>query len=180
MEEILLSRQLLKLNTSYYGRYGGDVDEFVLLPLDANGVLFEKLEPGTILEDEVYLGEIEGKHSECFGDLQVTIVNLDELNLKQIIELIKTSDFSYFENYFEEKEYDWISEDENNEKQKAIDELLKRYDSKDSYIKTRSIHNKLIEQLKNEYVESFEDISIKKSDYKKAVEILKANGIEVF
>lgn len=60
----------LQLTVTYYSRYASDVEEVLLLPLEANGLIIKNLEVG-VMENEVYLGEIEGKHSVCYGDLHV-------------------------------------------------------------------------------------------------------------
>ena len=102
--------KVLKLNVTYWGNYGGDIDETMILPLDINGLVFCELEQGTH-RDAIVLGEIEGKHSDVDGDLSVSIVDLDELTLKDVSDLIESSGFDTFEGFFYEQE-ECLEEDE--------------------------------------------------------------------
>lgn len=177
----------LVLNVTYSARYGQDVDETMLLPLDVNGVLFNKLDTDVTLYDVVSLGEIEGKHSECFGDLTVNVVDLDKLNSKESADLINISYFGEFESFFEEIESEFIMElDEESEEGKnakdAINQLLDKYEiDKNSYgITTSKIHDKFIEILKEKYTTKFQRITVSENDYKKAIELLKSNGVDIF
>lgn len=71
--------QLVKLKTYYEGYYGGKYYEEIILSKE----FIEKynIQEG---EDEVDLGEIEGKHSCCFGDLIIEpIENNTDINIKK-------------------------------------------------------------------------------------------------
>lgn len=167
--------KVLKLNVVYEGRYGGDVDETMLLPVDVNGVIFKELKDGEVLEDEISLGEIEGKHSECFGDLYVDIVDLDNLNIEEVSRLVSSSNYDELEGFFEEAEANTNPHDE------EVVSLLDKYEvDNNAYILTREIHDNFIESLKENYVTNFNSIKVKEKDYEKVVELLKSNGIEFF
>lgn len=176
--------KVMKLHTFFDGYYGGHVDEYVLLPVEINGVLFSKLEEGNY-SDAVYLGEIAGKHSECYGDLVVSFVNLGGLSVKGATDLVEGSDFSEFEPYFEQMESDFRDEMENEGKydERKIRDILKRFDvSEDNYIfsYTDGIHKKFIEKLREKYSQSFKSITVLDEDYQKAIDILKDCSIELF
>ena len=171
--------EVMKLNVNFYGNYGGDVDETVLLPVDINGVLFETLVE-KVYEDAVYLGEIEGKHSECYGDLSVEFIDLNKLTLKQVTDLIEQSAFGEFESYFEGAEEEYEDEDEYNEGN--VNEIIKSYDIQLSSwsIKTGLVHEKFIEQLKAKYVKKFKTITVLKEDYDNAMCVLHNSVIETY
>lgn len=173
--------KVLRLNVVYYGNYGGDVDETLLLPLDVNGVLFSNLETGVTLDKRVSLGEIEGKHSECYGDLTIDVVNLDELDSKKASQLVKYSNFEKFENFFEDMEIDYHEHLENEEKD-LINKLLDKYEvDRNSYgILTNKVYNKFIEELESKYVIRFKEVSVNEADYEKVIKILKSKGIQTF
>lgn len=183
--------EVLRLDVNYSGRYGGQIDEILLLPLDVNGVLFYTLKEG-VTEEEVSLGEIEGKHSSCYGDLTVEVIDLNELNVKQVLNLVQSSNFGQFESFFESLEIGFHEDLENledededeykNDCKEKINSLLIKYGiNKDAYgIKTEKIHDKFIEDLKNNYVIKLKDISISADDYERALNLLKSEGIEVF
>lgn len=172
--------QVLKLNVNYSGYYGGDVDETMLLPIDVNGVFFEELESGEY-EDAVYLGEIEGKHSEVHGDLVVDIVDLDELTLKEVSDLIEESSFGQFDGYFDVAWDEIDEEDDEYDKEKA-ESIRKKYsvdaDSWKSDIE--QIHSIFIDELKSKYVKSFKIFNVLDSDYENVVKILSDNGIKTY
>jgi hypothetical protein len=171
--------KVMKLNVKFYGNYGGGVNETVLLPLDINGVLFKPLED-KVYEDEIYLGEIEGKHSECYGDLSVELVDLDKLTIKQVTDLIEQSDFGEFENYFEGTEEEYMNEDDYNEEK--VNQISKSYDiqPKRWSIKTGLIHENFIEQLKDKYVKKFKTITVLEENYDNAMSVLHNSEIETF
>jgi|SRR5699024_7811380 len=173
--------KVLKLNVQFWGNYGGDVDETVLLPLDINGVLFETLKEEVNLPNAVYLGEIEGKHSECYGDLSIEVINLDELNIKDVAELINKSDFNEFEGFFEMAEYDFEEENEEFDQEK-VNKLLDSYGiDRDTWgVKTGEVYIRFVEELKKKYVENFKSITVLEKDYEAAIILLKNNSVELF
>lgn len=165
----------IKLRVVFDGNYGGSVDEYILLPLDANGVLFEELKEGTY-KNEISLGEIEGKHSECYGDLIVEVVDLENYSVNKITDLINNSYFGEFEGYFEMQEEDL--EDVEDE----VDILLNRHsvDKEKVYILTEAIHDNFIKSLKSKYVEEFRSITVLELDYEKALKSLSDNNIRTY
>lgn len=176
--------KILKLNVTYLGSYGGNIDDTLILPYETNGLLFNISEDVTI-EDEIDLGEIEGKHSECFGDLKIEVLNLDVLSAKEVSALIKESDFSNFEIYFQGLEIamsEFQEEKPEHLDQSAIDGILQKYGvDKDSYgVLTSEVHDNFIEKLKKKYVTEFKVISVSEEDYELAKELLTANGIKSF
>jgi len=175
--------KVMKLNVMYKGYYGGDVDEYVLLPVDINGVLFEKLEEGHY-EEAVYLGEIEGKHSEVYGDLIVEIIDMDKYDIKTATGLIEGSYVGEFECYFEgsEERYREYLEDEDESYNDKIKSVVDKYNLElSSYsIVTVLVYDKFIEELKNKYVESFKTITVLEKDYDDALSMLHNFGIETY
>lgn len=172
--------KVMRLNVTYNGWYGGNVDKTILLPLDINGVLFEELEENTY-DCVVWLGEIEGEHSECYGDLHVDFVDLDKLTPKAVSALINKSDFSEFEAFFEEMEIRFEKDEDEYDFDK-VKEVLGQYgiEHEEYMIKTSFVHAEFIEQLKEQYVENFKTITVLEKDYEAAVDLLEQYEIEVF
>lgn len=173
----------LQLTVTYYSRYASDVEAVLLLPLEANGLIIKNLEVG-VMENEVYLGEIEGKHSVCYGDLHVEIIDLDELNAKAAAELLTASDVSSFEMYLEGEEMSFQEyldnledEDERNELNKKRQALLDKYEVTDTYMLTGNISSKFVKSLSEIY--AVKEINVNGDDYDVAVKLLQENGIEI-
>lgn len=172
--------KVMKLNVTYYGNYGGDVNETLLLPMDINGVLFEELKEKTY-DRTVYLGEIEGKHSEVYGDLEVEFIDLDELSIKQVTDLIKESNFGEFESFFEGAEDDFSDDENEYDKEKAVD-IFNSYNviPKTYNISTSLIHDQFIKKLEEKYVQNFKTVTVLEEDYEKVNELLDSNNIKRF
>ena len=168
--------KVMKLNVEYYGNYGGDINEIVLLPTEINGVLFEKLEEG-LHKDAICLGEIEGKHSDVDGDLDVEIVDLDILSIKEVTRLINNSYFGEFESFFE-----GLEDDKEEYNEQKVKEILHSYnvEERSCMIKTWEIYTRFIEQLKGKYVHNFKNVIVLKDDYDKVVKLLEENNIKSF
>ena len=175
--------EVLKLHAKYDGWYGGSVDEYILLPIDINGILFEELEVGNY-NREVYLGEIEGKHSEVHGDLEVEILNLDDCDILYVSELIKGSNFNDFQCYFEGKEEDWREQLDCDEVdyEESITLILNKYkvEYKEYCNFTDFVHSNFIEELKSKYVANFKTITVHADDYDNAMSILHNSGMETY
>lgn len=175
--------KVLKLSVDYDGYYGGDVHEYCLLPVEWNGLYADELDKG-IYSRAVYLGEIEGKHSEVYGDLTVEVIDLSTLNTKELSALVKGSFTGEFECTFESWESDF-----NDENEEELDEIsLKRTEfesangisySSEWAIKSVAISENLISKLEIS-LEPFEDITIKASDKEKVLQLLKDNGVQTF
>ncbi|WP_368900754.1 hypothetical protein [Oceanobacillus oncorhynchi] len=170
--------KVMKWNVQYEGNYGGSVDEIVLLPQHINGMLFEEYEEG-IYKDEISLGEIEGKHSDVSGDLEVEFLELDKLSIKDAADLIGESDTSYFEGLFDRitAEYE---EDEDYDEEK-VTKLLSHYDIEEFTWRTfDQIHDKFISKLKEKYVHEFKSITVLERNYDRAVDLLEGAEIQTF
>lgn len=176
--------EVLKLSVDYDGYYGGSIHEYCLLPIDWNGLYTHELSCGTE-GDAIYLGEIEGKHSEVYGDLTVEVVDLSKLNKRQLSELIKGSSVGEFEGTFEgwEEDFDYEIEEEEEEARKLKQsefEKLNGIKFKSKYeIKSVTISENLISKLSGQ-LEEFAEITIKASDLHKATIILQDYEIETF
>ena len=171
--------KVLVLEVDYYGYYGGNLEEITLYPIEANGILFEKLKDG-LYDSAVSLGEFEGKHSECYADLTVTTVDLEECKkekgIKTLSDLINKSKFGYIERFFEGS----LEEMEEHDVDKSI-ELQKTFGIKaGSYPEFYGIYKKFIADLKKKYTESFKNITVTNDDYQSAVKLLEDNNIELF
>lgn len=177
--------EVLELRVQWSGYYGTDVDEYMILPINWNGKLTEELEVGKY-SNEVYLGEIEGKHSEVYGNLIVEIKNLSELKYIELIDYLNGSDSSSFESYLENMEeliYDDLDEDESS----TFDENKSKYFKLIGYIPEyeHSIHSVAIselfvENLLNRNKVSTEVLIIKSEDYSKTIQLLLENNIDTF
>lgn len=173
--------EVLKLSVDYDGYYGGSIHEYCLLPIEWNGLYTHELSCGTE-GDAIYLGEIEGKHSEVYGDLTVEIVDLSKLNKHQLSELIKGSDTGNFEGTFEgwEEDFDYEDEEEALKLKRAEFKKINNIKFESGWsIKSVAVSENLIAKLSNQ-LEEFVEITIKASDMDKAVQLLQNNGIEVF
>lgn len=134
---------------------------------------------------EVYLGEIEGKHSEAYGDLEVEFVNLNDLSPLEVSNLINGSYVGEFECYLEGIEDDFSQEeDEDNSSydEDLIKNVLNEYNIEfDSYgIKSIKVYDVFIERLKLEYIKPFKTITVEESDYDVAVTVLENKGIKSY
>lgn len=173
--------EVMVLNVVYDGYYGASVDETVILPTEINGVLFESLQEKDY-KSAVYLGEIEGKHSECYGDLSVEFVNLDDLSIRQVTNLIEKSNIGEFESYFEGQEETFQYDYEEEYDEEKVNSVMKLFNTepKKWSIKTELVHSKFIDQLKNKYIKSFKTISLLENDYDNAMSVLHNSEIETF
>lgn len=169
--------EVLKLRVQFDGYYGGNVDETMLLPLDVNGVLFEELEDGEY-DKAVYLGEIAGKHSECYGDLSVETIDLDTLSVKDVVELIEKADMSEFEMCFESMVSDF-AEDEDSYDEEKVEELFKKYDVEDDWVALENIYHIFIGELRNKYDKELVTVTILKSDLERVEQLMKDGGVEI-
>lgn len=172
--------EVLKLSVDYDGYYGGSIHEYCLLPIEWNGLYVEKLDYGTH-SDAIGLGEIEGKHSDVYGDLKVELVDLSKLNTKELSELVKGSSVDEFERTFEGWESDlYYDENETNKLKQAKFEKLNGIEFKSDWsIKSAEISENLIAKLSGQ-LEDFTEIVVKASDVDGAILLLQDNGIMVF
>lgn len=171
---------ILKISVRYIGYYGGDVDEVMILPNEVNGVVFPKLEEG-LYKDALHLGEIEGKHSDVYGDMLVEVVSLDSIRATKAKKLIESSYYEQFSSFFEDLEVD--ADDEGELDEGKVKELMLKYGVESPEEKygpqSEHIHNAFIEDMKDNYIEDMVEIIIKKEDYNKIKEILVDNNIEI-
>lgn len=175
--------EVLKLSVDYDGFYGGSIHEYCLLPIEWNGLYTHELSCGTE-GDAIYLGEIEGKHSEVYGDLTIEIIDLSELSSRELSELIKGSYTGSFESAFESWESDFHYEIEDEEeayklKQAEFEKLNSIEFRNEWQIKSVAISEQLIAKLSSQ-LEDFTEIIIKASDIDGAIQLLQDNGIEIF
>ncbi len=173
--------KVLVLEIDYWGYYGGNLEELTLYPIEASGIIFEKLKDG-FYDSAVSLGEFEGKHSECYADLTVTTIDLEECKkekgIKTLSDLINKSEFGYIEGFFENRLEDLkdYSVDKSIELQKMFDIETNEYGDPNFY----GIYKKFITDLKKKYTENFKNITVTNNDYESAVKLLEDNNIELF
>lgn len=172
----------LVIFTGTYNGYYADAEESIALPAEANeNIIFGKFEEGTIYENVVDFGELEGKHSECYGDLSVEYVDTDEMSDGELIELVdKLSPLDRLEVFLEHNSINWWEENvEGAENEEEITnkekELLDDWDAYQIY----NVPDKVLELLKEKYMVQTQTLKIKESDYEKALSLLKENEIEV-
>lgn len=186
--------KVLKLTTDYSGNYA-EVHEHVLMPIQANGVIFSFVPLNEKLEEVVGLGELEGKHSYCHGDLTAEVIDIAEMNPVHLHYLIKDSDYGTFEGFFENtehelKEYltqlDMEDEDDQEEFNKIKKEEQILYEilgmtplSEETYSKSSKVYDQFIKQLK-EYSEprKVTEINILESEAEQIKVLLLQNGFE--
>ena len=179
--------KVLKYQVDFESFYGLDVHEYCLMPVEFIESYSCKEEFGVTYDDAVYLGEIAGKHSECYGDLIITVVDLNELNVKAANELINNQSAEEFECYFEGvlEELDEMIEDEEIT-QETIEKnrktLIEKYNVIDKGwgISGEMINESFIKFLKQKYQVELSTITIKQEDHGKVAELLKENGIKYY
>lgn len=167
---------------TYNGRYA-NAEESIALPIEANeNIIFGKFEEGVVYEEAVSFGELEGKHSECDGDLSVKYIDTDKMNNSELLELIESlSPLNYFESFLEHNSINWWEEevactDKENEVEIKSKKFLDSWDSQQIY----TVPDKVLDFLKEKYVIPTKTIKIKESDYELALGLLKEKGIELF
>ena len=183
--------KVLKLSVEFEGRYATK-EGHVLMPVDSNGVIFGYLQENRLIEKSVDLGELEGKHSECYGDLKVETIDLTQLSPLEAQMLVENSDFGTFEIFFEHIESDFkeyvqeLKEEEYEEIYEIEAEENQLYDNlgivKPDYgIKSHIVYKSFMKQLE-EFMKDKKtaEITVLASDLTKAQALLLDNGIKLF
>lgn len=181
--------KVLKYSVDYDGYYGGSMQGYCLLPLEIKDLYIEGFTNEGNYDDAVYLGEIEGKHSHVETDLIVEIIDLEDLNIKEINELIDGSDVGTFESFFEgqeENHYDYFERLEDEEQK----ELLARRKAFEEKYNINSEHrwsimsslasDAFVEILKEKYQVNLTTITVNSSDADEAIALLEQNDIKIF
>lgn len=168
--------KVLKLEAIYNGAYA-QLHEYMIVPAEASGILFEKLPIDEIVEDAIDLDELEGKHSQCYGDLLVTEIETDELDPIELKEFIENQNVGYFE-IFSETIESKFADKEDFDKEK-VENLLKEYDIDKSYIHTISISKNLCKMLK-EKQPKLTALNIETAELEKAMKVLEEAGVKVY
>lgn len=183
--------KVLKLSVEFDGRYGYK-NEFVLMPVESNGVIFGFLQENEVLKEKVDLGELEGKHSECYGDLTVETIDLSLLNPKELETLVENSYFGDFEVFFEQIEFqfkEYVEELKGLEEEEFYQiesEEKALYDNlgivkPNSSVKSSYIYDAFMVQVKSFMQDKkTAQITIFASDLEKAKALLLDNRIELF
>lgn len=179
--------EVIKYSVDYYGYYGGSIHEYCLLPIESAGVYID-YEEGTH-EGVVYLGEIEGKHSEVYGDLTVEVIDLSTLNQLEINTLIKGSDISNFESFFESAEEsfsEFVEEieceglkEEIGIRQRAL-ELAYELEFSSWSIKMGLLSESFVVELLKARASQLVNFSIKKEDEEKFIQVMNDYELEFF
>lgn len=156
----------LKIEAVYDGMYISE-SEYIVIPKDINGVLFPKLEVGETVEDEVWMGELEGKHSECYGDLIVTEIDLGELTKFELNDLFKHSNPSRLLDYFTDHEF---LDSNNSSESEAYSRIVEKYGLQDvKFNKVEVVANSFKYEVEPSRVL---EIKILEDDYNKVIEML--------
>lgn len=163
----------LKIEAVFDGVYASE-SQYVIVPKDINGVLFPKLEIGETVEEEVWMGELEGKHSECYGDLTVTEVDLGKLSKFELNDLFESSNPSYLLDYFTDHEILASHENPGSPDDKAYSEIVEKYGLQDcKFGKVKVVINcfkSLVESTMGR--SKVREIKILEEDYEKVIEML--------
>lgn len=147
--------EVIVISLSAEAYYSGATyeEEVVLLSKDFIDYIYETVDvadSNSIKEDEecsVYVGELDGKHSETYGSIYIETYNENELPK---LRMDKTWDGYYLERYLFGSNYDL--------KQKCKDNLMKRLESVDTTIEVtvkikksqKSTLDNFVEMLHNE------------------------------
>ena len=188
-----INMKILKFHQIYNGRYA-ESESYTIYPKEAEGSIFKDIKGG---EGLIFLGELEGKHSECYGNLTISEIDTEDLSIEELEDLVENSDLDDFEGLFEESNYEfteWVKTLEGTDELSEI--ILKRKEMRD-FLKIdldpekfdwREIGNvneafivKLKEKIAAEKSKLPQVISIKlnEQDKEKALKVLNENGIEV-
>lgn len=113
----------LKLELTYKGNFV-QLKEYLIIPKELNGTLFVELPLNKTIKKDHFLNELEGKGSECYGDITVTPIDLSKLEIEELQYLLGNSGSEYLENYLHQKEIEGIHSDEIKEKSLQLLEKL--------------------------------------------------------
>jgi hypothetical protein len=170
----MTNKQYLKLHVGYSGYYSNtEIDATIILPKEFCDMLeFDFLRDGkehVVYSDTVYLGEIEGKYSEVYGDLDVELINdsyLEKMNQVKINELIEEMEesYGYFENFFE------IAIDDSDNEDEIIEQL--NLNAKKNWYIFSEVFGRQLEELKEKYYKKLKVIKVEEKDFEDAIEAL--------
>ena len=68
-------RIYLKFHQNYKG-HGKEFESYTIYPKEADGLIFKDIKEG---RGSIFLGEVEGKHSERYGDLTISEIDTEDL-----------------------------------------------------------------------------------------------------
>lgn len=174
--------KLLKVTCQFFGEYT-HIEEYRLLPASLMEIESFDFKMG-LNEDVIGLGEIEGKHSDCYGDLLLEEIESDNFNLVELKELVDNSSADYLDYYLENiEEYplvdinsrDFLNLDEEEqqkeietekERQQKITEIAKEFGvqaDKDFLLPYRELSDAVDRKLK-EKLENLVILNVTKED----------------
>lgn len=168
--------ELLKLTVTYES-VQSSVKQNLLAPLEILGVS-EEIQLG-LNKGVICLGNIDGTNSDCYGDLTVEIVNLDDLKKLKKIKLVEWNISSYIANHFNELKFYNVTTPEIN---KFISENSSNDEDKSGYPVLWSIEI-LAELLEEQYIKPLDmmkNIKVDDKDFVRALHLLAQNGIDFF
>lgn len=176
----------LKIEVNYDGRYAS-TNSHCLFPLEANGIIFpfiQEFESGV-----VSLGELEGKHSDCYGDIKTTIIDLSLLSSEELQELIKNSDLKDFISYFEIASDDWYEylDELKTENPKKLEEIKEKQEelSEKLYIPVEELEFSNVfysyREILDDYLKlnGFSVLKLQNKDIERAKKLLLENGFNL-
>ena len=170
----MTNKQYLKLHVGYSGYYSDtEIDDTIILPKEFCDMLeFDFLRDGkeyVIHSDVVSLGEIEGKHSDVYGDLHVELIDesylerMNQVDINEFIEKMKDG-YNYFERFFE------IAIDDSDNADKIIEQL--KLNTERSWEVFSEIFDRQLKELKEKYYKKFKVIQVEEKDFEDAIEAL--------
>lgn len=189
-----INMKILKFHQNYEGYYAKGFESYTIYPKEADGLIFKDIEEG---EEVVPLGEVEGKHSDCYGDLTISEIDTEDLSVEELEDLVENSDLSDFESLFESNTYDFTEWMESLEGTAELSEIIqkrkemydylgidldpKKLDWREIWKVNEAFIVKLKEKIAAEKSKLPQVISINVNaqDKEEAIKILKENGIEV-
>ena len=153
-------KEIMKLRVVYDSRYGNDVDEHTFVAEEYLWAFWRDYVGSGHYERIISLGEIEGKHSDVWGDLIITRVDLESLSPMEIQRLVDTIDDSYLIDFFNEIEDEAIQATDETKFECIDEEDLVEFMEKSS-VKTKILN-------------------VNEEQYERAIDVLKQHGIELF
>ena len=185
-------KEIMKLRVVYDSRYGNDVDEHTFVAEEYLWAFWRDYVGSGHYERIISLGEIEGKHSDVWGDLIITRVDLESLSPMEIQRLVDTIDDSYLIDFFNEIEDEAIQATDETKFECIDEEDLERKAWREEFFEEypeikMGKYDPIGEQLHPYIVEFMEKSSVKtkilnvnEEQYERAIDVLKQHGIELF
>lgn len=168
--------KLLKLEVNYNNCSA--LREYMIIPSELNGVLFETLPIEKVMKEAVYLHNINLMFNQFYGDLLITEIDSTDLNKRELENLIYNSCSDSFRFFFLKVENDFLKSNLVDKEER--ENCLNKYGllNQDLNYYSIKIHDSLVDnfKLKNK---KRANISIYEDDLDKVLKLLKEHSIKI-